>query len=133
MHPDWEYVSRDEVRYEWVTDQEHYFDKEKDVFKEFCNRIDMHLINGKTVFADATHINVKSRNKLLNGLSVIPDKKIAIIVDTPFEECMKRNAAREGITRVPDKTMYQMHNSFRPPSVGEGFDQIVKVKGDIDW
>ena len=33
-NPDWEYVSRDEVRYEYVSDQNHYFDHEKEVFKE---------------------------------------------------------------------------------------------------
>ena len=39
LHPDWIYVSRDEVRYETVSDQNHYFDHEADVYKEFCNRI----------------------------------------------------------------------------------------------
>ena len=128
MHPDWEYVSRDEVRYEWVTDQAHYYDHEYDVFKEFCNRIDMHLMNDKTVIADATHLNVKSRNKLFNNLKVIPDKVIGIVFVTPFDICMERNSKREGVTRVPDKVMYQMRNSFKHPNlVVENFDKIVKV------
>ena len=130
-HPNWKYVSRDEVRYESVTDQAHYFDHEKDVFKEFCNRIDMHLLNGKTVIADATHLNKKSRDKLLHNLSAKIDKKIALVMVTDFKTCMDRNRQREGITRVPDKTMHQMHHAFKMPDARfEDFDQILKVDGD---
>ena len=129
-HPDWEYVSRDEVRYEYVNDQAHYFDHENDVYKEFCNRIDMHLLNGKTVIADATHLNKRSRDKLLHTLTAPIDKKIAIIVMTPFLECLRRNSMREGITRVPDSNMYRMRNTYKAPNpVNEDFDQIVKVDG----
>lgn len=128
-HPDWEYVSRDEVRYEYVTDQAHYFDHEYEVYKEFCNRIDMHLLNGKTVIADATHLNKKSREKLLNSLTAKIDKTIAIVVVTSFEECMRRNKKREGtIRRVPDKSMYSMARAFKTPdAMYENFDQILKV------
>ena len=129
-HPDWEYVSRDLVRYQYVTDQEHYCDHEHEVYKEFCNRIDMHLINDKTVIADATHLNQKSRDKLLNTLTVIPDRIIAIVFKTPFEECLRRNRLREGITRVPDAQMFRMRNSFKEPNLAiEKFDTIVRVNG----
>ena len=54
-----------------------------------------------------------------------------INIDTPFEVCLKRNQAREGITRVPDKTMYAMRNRLRPPNpVSENVDRIVRVKGE---
>ena len=130
-NPTWKYVSRDEVRYEYVSDQEHYFDHETEVYKEFCNRLTMHLINGDTVIADATHINANSRRKLVNSLGVKPDKVYAVVMTTPFEICAQRNAAREGITRVPDTSMYRMKNSYRPPNlVGESYiNSIVKVKG----
>ena len=128
LNPSFEYVSRDEVRYERVTDQEHYFDHEDEVFREFCNRIDKFLLQDKTVIADATHISSGSRKKLLHNLNVIPDKTVAVVVNTPFDVCMERNAAREGITRVPDKSMFSMKNNFRPPSPNEGFTQILYVK-----
>jgi hypothetical protein len=51
-------------------------------------------------------------------------------MDTPFEVCMERNAKREGITRVPDDSMYRMKNSYRPPNlVSEPFTSLVRVKG----
>ena len=84
LHPDWEYVSRDEVRYEYVTDQTHYFDHETEVYKEFCNRIDKHLLDEKTVIADATHISIGSRRKLINSLQVIPDRVLVVVMKTPF-------------------------------------------------
>lgn len=127
----WEYVSRDEVRYEFVTDQAHYFDHEKEVYKEFCNRIDMHLLNDKTVIADATHLNKPSRDKLLNTLTSKIDKRILIMMTTPFEVCMKRNSARVGITRVPDSQMYAMKHRFKKPNlVVENFDKILYVNGE---
>lgn len=130
LYPDWEYVSRDEVRYEHVTDQAHYFDHEKEVYKEFCNRIDMHLLNGKTVIADATHLNRASRDKLLYSLSVKPDKLVAIFMSTPFEVCRERNNKREGITRVPESNMFRMsHRLSKPNPVSENFDKVYTVKG----
>lgn len=129
IHPDWKYVSRDEVRYEYVTDQEHYFDHEYEVYKEFCNRISMHLINGDTVIADATHISKSSRSKLIHSLSIEPDKVIVVVLNTSFETCMARNANRHGITRVPDDSMYRMKNQFRKPDIRFEIwiDQVVYV------
>lgn len=128
---EWKYVSRDEIRYEYVTDQEHYFDHEYDVYKEFCNRIDMHLLNGETVIADATHINKGSRDKLLRTLTAPIDSKFAVVIKTPFEVCVERNKKREGITRVPDEAMLRMWHKFSPPNkVCEDFDVIVTVDGE---
>lgn len=128
LNPTWNYVSRDEVRYEYVSDKAHYFDHEKEVYKEFCNRIDMYLRRDETVIADATHLTSGSRKKLLNNV-MKPDQTFLIYVDTPFEVCMERNSKREGITRVPDDNMYRMKNTLRFPSPNEPFDKIMKVKG----
>lgn len=114
----WEYVSRDEVRYEYVDDKDHYFDHEKEVFKEFCLRVEKFLRAGKTVIADATFINQRSREWFIMNLGVEPEEVYVIVVNTPFEVCMERNAAREGITRVPDSSMYAMKNKFQIPNIG---------------
>lgn len=126
-NPDWAYVSRDEVRYQYVSDQEHYFDKEDEVYREFCNRIEMYLLQNKNVIADATHLTVGSRKKLVNKLRVKPDKMYAIFMDTPFDTCMARNAERTGITRVPDQQMYRMKNGFKRPEHYEGFETIYRI------
>lgn len=116
-NPDWGYVSRDEVRYEYVSDQNHYFDHEKEVFKEFCLRVEKFLRAGKTVIADATFINQRSREWFIANLNVEPKEVIVIVMKTPFETCMARNATRKGITCVPDQSMYNMKNKFQIPNI----------------
>ena len=40
-----EYVSRDEVRFSMLEESDDYFSKEKEVYKEFCNRIQKAIDN----------------------------------------------------------------------------------------
>ena len=131
MNPTWGYVSRDAVRYEYVSDQAHYFDHEDEVFKEFCKRVEKYLRAGRTVIADATFINKKSREWFIQNLEVQPENCYAIVIDTPFEICMERNAAREGITRVPDQSMYNMKHRYSAPNLGteEYLNRVYTVKG----
>lgn len=119
QNKDYEYVSRDEVRYEYVKDQEHYFDREGEVYREYCNRITMYLQRGKTVIADATHLNESSRRKLMNTIGVKPDKVYLIFIDTPFETCVERNNQREGIRKVPMQHMYRMKRTVKLPLAGK--------------
>ena len=73
---------------------------------------------GKHVIADATFLNQRSREWFIMNLGVEPREIHAIVVNTPFEVCMERNAAREGITRVPDSSMYAMKHKFQIPNIG---------------
>lgn len=133
MHKDWEYISRDEIRFQYVADQEHYYDHEYEVYKEFCNRIDMYLMEDKTVIADATHLSKGSRSKLINNLTVKPDKVTVIVMVTDFETCLNRVHSREeAITIVPDKTMYSMKHHYRKPDprFEDWIDEVVYVKGE---
>ncbi len=133
LHPDWEYVSRDEIRFTYVSDQAHYYDHEYEVYKEFCNRISMHLINGKTVIADATHLTKGSRWKLINNLDIKPDKVTVIVMMTSVQTCLERVKNRElEITRVPEQTILSMSHRYRKPDARfEDFiNQIVYVKGE---
>lgn len=45
-----------------------YFAKEKEVFREFINQIKTALNEVDNVVVDATHINERSRNKLLDAI-----------------------------------------------------------------
>jgi predicted kinase len=120
------YVSRDDIRYTMVSDQEHYFDRENEVYREFCNQISRWLQQGNYVIADATHLTKNSRKKLLNNI-IKPAQIRCIFVNTPFDICMERNSKRKGITRVPDKQMYRMKNTLQIPSAIEGFDMIFTI------
>ena len=118
------YVSRDEVRYSIITDEDEYFSKENEVFQMFINKIKYYL-NSKTfacsgVIADATHLNWPSRRKLLNALGILngayPNLEIIPVVVRPdLDVVLERNNQREGRARVPKDTVIHMRNSQISP------------------
>lgn len=110
-------VSRDTIRFAFLNEEDDYFVKEKEVFKEYVNEIQHYLDNGKSVIADATHLNAPSRAKLLNNFYFTEeDYVVPIVINTPFEICKERNAQRTGRSRVPDDVLKGMYNSLTDPA-----------------
>lgn len=110
-------VSRDEIRFKYLEDDEEYFHHEKKVFKEYINTIQKYLDEGRTVIADATHLNAPSRIKLLDNLYFTKkDYVIPMVIKTPFKICSERNAQRTGRSRVPDDVLKGMYDSFTDPA-----------------
>ena len=130
-------VSRDEVRFSIISDEDEYFSKENLVFREFVKRIQEGLDNNKVVYADATHLNGVSRFKLLNSLDVTNTDVIPVYMKTPLSVCLERNAKREGRRRVPDTVIKNMYNSMTDPAndeeaLGEKiYSDILYVDGDL--
>ena len=115
------YVSRDDIRFSLVPEDEEYFSREDDVWKLFIYEIDMALFRGKTVWADATHLNVKSRLKLLYNLHQKPDEIEIVYVKTPIEEALARNENRRDTrSYVPRCAIRRMHDSIIEPEFHEG-------------
>ena len=115
-----EWISRDDIRFEMLKDGEDYFAHEEEVFSKFVKQIQSCLMNDYDVIADATHLNVKSRKKLLNAIGDnIEYNIIYVYFNTPFEICCGRNEKREGRARVPDKIMQSMWNSMQKPAMTE--------------
>jgi predicted kinase len=134
-------ISRDTVRFSMVAEDEEYFSKEKAVFKEFLAQINTALENGTNVFADATHLNKASRNKLLRGITVTPAETSVVWVKTPVSQCITQNSNREGTRAfVPLSVIRRMNNQIETPEFEEGLDKIyiiepnkpiiIKEKGD---
>lgn len=124
------YVSRDEVRYSIITDEDEYFSKENEVFQMFINKIKYYL-DSKTfacsgVIADATHLNWASRRKLLNALGILNGaysnlEIIPIVVRPGLDVAFERNNQREGRAKVPEDVVKRMYNSQTSPW-GDPFD-----------
>ena len=124
------YVSRDEIRFSMVAEDEEYFSKETEVFKEYCLQITENLNKGYNVFADATHINKGSRKKLLDNISGF-DNVFCIVIQNPLETTLKRNENRIGTRRyVPKSVIRRMHYQFEFPTHKEGFKTIYRVVSD---
>ena len=116
------YISRDEVRFSLVKENEEYFSKENEVFQNFIDKINEKLQNGFDVVADATHLNRKSRLKLLASLDLNKEKTevIAIFMQTPLDICIKRNENRKGTrSYVPIAAIKRMYYSIVPPNLEE--------------
>lgn len=124
------YVSRDEIRFSMAAEDEEYFSKENEVFSEYCRQITQNLINGYDTFADATHINSKSREKLLKNVSGYTDI-FAIVFEHPVEITLSRNEQRKGTRAyVPRSVIRRMNNQFEFPTHEEGFKVIYRVNPD---
>lgn len=115
------YVSRDEIRFSMLKNDEDYFTHENDVFNKFISDIVEYLKNDKDVIADATHLNEKSRFKLIHAIDEYFTEYQIIFVyfNTPFNISYKRNRVRKGLKQVPFDTMYNMAHRFMEPRLTE--------------
>ena len=125
---DIEIISSDAIRKELFGSEEEQKYNNK-VFEEVYKRARFSIQHKKITDIDATNL---SRKRRIGFLKSIPEcEACAVVFAIPFEECCKRNAARERL--VPQSAMEKMYRSFQPPHYAEGFDdiQIVGSK-DID-
>lgn len=116
------WVSRDQIRFSLVKEDEPYFAHENQVFLKFCQEI-QNAINDKNIseiYADATHLNRRSRKKLFRALNLTPIHKIIILYfDTPIETALSRNEKREGRTNVPESAVRDMYSRLELPQLDE--------------
>lgn len=127
-------ISRDEIRFSLLKPGDEYFSKEKTVYSTFVNNISTAIKNGYNVYADATHLNQKSRYKLMHALKTRGCKPLytaAIYFDVPIDICKERNNKRFGTKAyVPEEQLLQMYGAFVPPHTYEGFTYVYRVDED---
>lgn len=118
---DTRYVSRDEIRFSMIKENEEYFSHEKEVFRKFAGTVAQTLIDGFDVIADATHLNRISRDKLIRAIDQYTTEYTItyIVLETSLETCMERNALREGRVRVPDSVMKSMAENWEDITISE--------------
>lgn len=119
-------VSRDAIRFALVDEGEGYFSKETDVFRNYISNIQNYLNNDDVdiVIADATHINEKSRAKVLKKLDLKDVLVEAVVFRTPVTRCIQYNETRVGRAKVPNVVIYSMQKNFTVPTNEEGFNMI---------
>lgn len=129
-------ISRDEIRFSLLKPGEDYFSHEKEVYTKFLNQITLYVKKDINVYADATHLNEKSRFSLLSQLTkkgCNPSEINAIYFNVPLEICLERNEARLGTAAyVPPEQLKQMFARFTPPMYYEGFSNIWEVNSEGD-
>ena len=124
------YISRDEIRFSFLSDGDEYFSKENEVFNEFIRQINASLTFYDRVFADATHLNYNSRMKTLNRITVPVEEVNVIFLDTPLQTCLERNSKRTGRKLVPNQVVRNMFNSIAEPTELEGISKLYRIRED---
>ena len=131
-----EWISRDNVRFAILTDEDDYFAHEDDVFDTFINYINQTLEKDEihTIYIDATHLNKRSRDKVLRRVRKdnICDLT-CVCFDVPLVVCHARNNLRSGRSHVPASAIDNMFNSYRIPNKNvEHFDHVLIVDENGD-
>ena len=101
-----------------VSEEEEYFSKEKEVFKEFIRQINVAIRNNniENIYIDATHINEVSRYKTLNKIAIKDADELNIVYfNTSLKTCISRNANRLGRECVPEIAIINMYKNFTHP------------------
>lgn len=114
-------LSSDKLRkelYGSYEDQTH----NNEVFLELYKRAREFLKMGINVIIDSTNISYKRRMEFLKSFNKIPCEKIAILMATPYEVCLERNAQRE--RKVPEYVIKRMYMNWNTPYWYEGWDDI---------
>lgn len=128
------YVSRDEIRFSIINENDAYFSKENLVFSTFIDTIvdGLNSTDKEVVIADATHLNVGSRKKLLNAIKQKTDISFTAIgfffIDN-VDDCLERNELRQGTRAyVPPNVINDMVFSLSAPQKKENIESTVFIK-----
>ena len=123
------YVSRDNIRLSMIKDEEDYFSHEKEVFKQFVKDIAVRIMAGRDCIADATHLNMFSRCKLIQALDMYTTdyKIIYVVFNVDADTCVERNKNRSGRRYVPENVIRNMCRDFRAPTMDED-ERVIEVK-----
>ncbi|PWW23845.1 AAA domain-containing protein [Geodermatophilus normandii] len=86
------------------------------------------LAGGRSVVVDNTNPSPEERAPLVVAARAAGVPVRAVWVDTPLEQCLARNDAREGHARVPLVGVLAARSRFRPPTEDEGFERVDVVR-----
>lgn len=117
------HISRDEIRFAMVDEDEDYFARETEVFNAFCSKIQEVLEEEEAanIYVDATHLNEKARNKVLDRLDLRNADLYAVDFNMPLDVCIKQNALRSGRAFVPVSQVRRMWYSYDAPTENEKY------------
>ena len=120
-------VSPDAVRKEMWGDENDQREPEKVFHRAYNTMVDCLCADFDVIF-DATNTTTWARRKLLNQVSGICCKVVAIYINTPLEECKRRNAGRQ--RKVDNEVIERQYRQLIADAntIPEDFDEIVIVE-----
>lgn len=123
-------ISPDDWRY---TNGRYAFDPSREpyIWRHALARLGNTAQSNDTIIFDAINTRRVGRQAVLTVAKQKAQKVHAIVICTPWQVCVKRNAKRKDSKRVPDEAMERMRKEFVWPSYDEGFVRITTV-GNVD-
>lgn len=116
--------SSDDIRVEICGDVNNQA-RNKEVFALLHKRVKEDIKNNKNTIYDATNISKKCRKSVIELFKNIPCNKVCVFIATPYEECLRRNNARD--RKVPEFVIEKAYQSLQVPSKEEGWDEIIVI------
>jgi predicted kinase len=86
------------------------------------------LAAGRSVVVDNTNPTPEGRAPLLSLGHSHGARVVGYAFESRLEDCLARNAQREGRARVPEVALYATRKVLRWPSLAEGFDALFIVR-----
>ena len=133
---DAEYISRDTVRLSIIKDNEDLFAHEDEVYDKFVSILADGLRNNRNMVADATHMSHGARAKLVRAIEKAGVKAdqyqiVFVYMNTPIEECIRRDDLREGRAHVTAPVIRRMARSLSCPAADEfpNIKEVIQVRG----
>lgn len=122
----WRIISSDGIREELYGDAS-IQKKPNEIFAQMRERLETSLNNNENIIIDATNLTAKNRTFFLDVIKYYSYTVVAIVFNTPLEECKKRNDERD--RKVPIEVIEHMAGKIELPSKDEGFEIIDFVGG----
>lgn len=86
------------------------------------------LAAGRSVVVDNTNPTVEARSHLIAVGKAHGARVVGYAFESRLEDCLARNAQRQGHARVPEVGIYATRKVLRWPSLAEGFDALSFVR-----
>lgn len=86
------------------------------------------LASGRSVVVDNTNPTPELRAPLISLGKGYGARVVGNAFESRLEDCLARNAKREGQARVPEVALYTTRKVLRWPSLAEGFDALYFVR-----
>lgn len=85
------------------------------------------LRDGRPVVVDNTNPTVEDRAAIIELARRHEARVVGIHFDSPFEDCLERNAGRSGKAKVPTVALLCTRGRMQVPTMQEGFDRLDRV------
>jgi predicted kinase len=91
-------------------------------------QIEEALREGRSVAVDNTNPTVEDRAPIIALAKGFGAEVVGLYFDAPVRDCLERNGRRTGKERVPDAAIFITSRRLVPPTPGEGFDRLRRVR-----